>query len=95
MPSVLDHAESRHRQPHFFQGSLGGLHLARAAVNEQYIRQTAESLIAVQIAAEPPLNDLLHGGVIVRVGHVLELEMAVVPFQGLSIHMDGHGGHDV
>ena len=28
-------------------------------------------------------------------GHVLELEVAVIPLQGTAIHKDGHGGHDI
>ena len=69
--------------------------MLQTAVNEQQVGLLHKFFVPVQIPAEPPGQHLLHGGVVVRALHILQLKAAVVPLQGPSVHIDHHGGHDV
>ena len=92
---VLHHAEGGDVQVHGLQHPLGHPHMVLAAVDQQQIRFCIKLLVPVQVPAEPPGEHLLHGGVVVRAVHILELEVPVVPLQGAAVLKDHHGGHDV
>ena len=92
---VLHHTEGGDVQVHGLQHPLGHPHVVFTAVDQQQIRFCIELLVPVQVPAEPPGEHLLHGGVVVRAVHVLELEMPVVPLQGAAVLKDHHRGHDV
>ena len=68
--------------------------MSLAAVDEQQIRERGKMLVPVQIALEAAGNRLVHAGIVVRPVQVPDAEFAVVPLQGLAVHVHAHGGYD-
>ena len=66
-----------------------------AAVDEEQVWLVGKLLVPVEIALEAPRQHLLHGGIVVGAVHVLQLEAAIVPLEGLCVDVHHHGGHDV
>ena len=95
VPVILHHTEGGDGQVQGLQHPGGHLHVLLSAVDEQQVGLVRKLLVPVQISPEPPGEHLLHRGVVVRPGHVLQLEPAVVALFGPPVHIDHHRGHDV
>ena len=92
---VLHHAEGGDIQVQRLQHPPGHPDVLQAAVDEEEVGLVGKFLVPVQIPAKAAGEHLLHGGVVVGAVHVLELEPAIIPFQGFTVHIDHHGGHNI
>jgi len=90
---VLHHAQHRHGEVQLGRHLLGHPSVLDASVDEQQVGEGRKLLIAVQIPAEPALQHLRHGAVVIGTAAALDLEAAVVPLQGPSVHEHHHAGH--
>ena len=90
---VLHHAQDGDGYPRRPLRRQGGVNVAQAAVDQQQVGQGWEFLVA--FVGEPPLQHLLHGGVVVGARQGLDGELPIVPLQRLAVHEHHHGGHHV
>ena len=93
MTVVLHHPQHRYGEVQLGRHLLGHPGVLDASVDEQQVGEGRKLLIAVQIPAEPALQHLRHGAVVIGTGAALDLEAAVIPLQGPSVHEYHHAGH--
>ena len=62
------------------------------AVYKQQLRKRGETLIPVRIALEAAVDRLMHTGIVVADGHVLDAEFFIRTLERLSVNMHRHCG---
>ena len=93
VPLVLHHAQNGDADAGRPFRRQRRVRMAQAAVDQQQVGQGRK--LPVLRVGEPPLQHLLHGGIVIRSGQCFDGELAVVPLQGLSVHKDHHGGYHI
>ena len=95
VPVILHHTEGRNVQSHILHNVSGHPNMLQSAVDQQQVRGSQKFFVSIQHPPESPPKHLIHTGIVVGAIHVLDLEPAVVPFQGAPILVYHHRGHHV
>ena len=95
MTVVFHHAEDRKRQPQLPQDAHSHIGVVYAAINKQKVRGITEALVPCLVVSQSPEKNLVHGGVVILPGQVLDLEALILTLFGLAVLEDHHTGHNV